>query len=121
MSYFSSSVQKMIIGRLIGIESSREQTGAKVETNVIKEGKRSDEPKKKKRVGMTKNKKSGSFESEKKSKATGRFPVSSCPGKKADAINKKCQPWEMSFAGQLRKVNTRSRENGEKRGNGERE
>lgn len=48
MSYFSSSVQKMIIGRLIGIESSREQTGAKVETNVIKEGKRSDEPKKKK-------------------------------------------------------------------------
>lgn len=47
-SYSFSSAQRTITGRLTGVESSREQAGAKIEINVIKEDERSEACKKEK-------------------------------------------------------------------------
>lgn len=107
--------RRTIIARLTRVESSREQPGAKTGTNVIKDDERSDDSRKEKgrqrnqrddqpqagvkiKVGLWKVRKIARLQNEAHVLLSGQ--------KKADPINKKCQPFKTSCAGQLRKVAT---------------
>lgn len=113
-SYFFSSEQRTIIGRLTGVESSREQPRAKVETNVIKEDERSERSEESKKIERKADKKTKKPKVQKGWSAEGikirqwefgkweeqrgysKIHASSCPGKRADLINNKCQPCEIA-------------------------